>query len=189
MKLTGVIFAATVSAAPSKFESENFITSEEVTWRTANDNVMGGSSLGTIEHFGEYIHFTGQLDLIDGGFAGFNGQIGSKLTGYDGKTKFLKKRKITGNLVLRVSARTPTPERTFKVGILRDTGGTWYHKLSLEQEFKSFEIDFDDFYFSYHGIPGDLPPPLGSQVRQVRINISDEKPEPFEADINIIQGV
>lgn len=84
MKLTGVIFAA-VSAAPSKFESENFITSGEVTWRTANDNVMGGSSLGTIEHFGEYIHFTGQLDLIDGGFAGFNGQIGSKLTGYDGK--------------------------------------------------------------------------------------------------------
>ena len=91
MKLTGVIFAAAVSAAPSKFESENFITSEEVTWRTANDNVMGGSSLGTIEHFGEYIHFTGQLDLIDGGFAGFNGQIGSKLTGYDGKRKFLKK--------------------------------------------------------------------------------------------------
>ena len=92
MKLTGVTFAA-VSAAPSKLESENFITSGEVTWRTANDNVMGGSSLGTIEHFGEYIHFTGQLDLIDGGFAGFNGQIGSKLTGYDGKGKTDKTKK------------------------------------------------------------------------------------------------
>ena len=72
----------------------------------------------------------------------------------------------------------------------RDNDGTWYHPLALENEFKSFEVKFEDFYFSYHGRPNDsIPPPLGSQIRKVRINISDEKPGPFEADINIIQGV
>ena len=51
-------------------------------------------------------------------------------------------------------------------------------------------MKFDDFYFSYHGRPNeDVPPPVGSTLRKVRINISDNKPEPFEVDVNIIQGV
>merc|ERR1712170_177100 len=169
MKIARLLLA-TSSAVPTSYESENFITS--IDWKLSMDSVMGGGSLGAIEQIDEYIHFTGELDLIDGGFAGL---VDSKLTGYEG---------------LRVSGRTPNTDRTFKVGVSRDNDGTWYHPLALENEFKSFEVKFDDFYFSYHGRPNDsIPPPLGSQIRKVRINIADKKPGPFEADINIIQGV
>ena len=192
MKIASILLA-TVSAFPSwwelptNYESENFITS--IDWKLSMDSVMGGGSLGAIEQIDEYIHFTGELDLIDGGFAGFVGYVDSKLTGYEGKGVH-----STTHLEffqgLRVSGRTPNTDRTFKVGVSRDNDGTWYHPLALENEFKSFEVKFDDFYFSYHGRPNDsIPPPLGSQIRKVRINISDEKPGPFEADINIIQGV
>ena len=89
-----------------------------------------------------------------------------------------------------MSGRTPTPERTFKIGVSRDNDGTWYHALTLGAEYQSFEVKLDDFYFSYHGRPNpEIPPPFGSQIRKVRINLSDGKPEPFEADINIIQGL
>ena len=84
MKLTS-LFIAAASAAPAKFETENFITSPDVEWVLSLDNVMGGGSTGAFEQLDDHIHFTGQLDLVNGGFAGFVGKIGNKLSGSEGK--------------------------------------------------------------------------------------------------------
>ena len=110
MKL-GAFLLATGLAAPATYETENFITSNEIEWDLRNgikhvlvelfnfsgfwwicfepsksmDSVMGGGSLGQMERFEDHIHFTGELDLIDGGFAGFKAYIDTKLTGYEGK--------------------------------------------------------------------------------------------------------
>ena len=184
MKVIG-LFLASASAVPTGYESENFI--ETTQWELYMDSVMGGSSIGAIEQFPDYVHFTGTLNLIDGGFAGFRGYIDQKLTGYEGK-KFRKAVSIFE--VLRVSGRTPNIGRAFQVGVSRNNGGTWYHPLSLESEFKSFEVKFNDFKYKYHGQPDDsIPPPVGSQIRKVQISISDKNTALFEADINIIQGI
>ena len=66
---------------------------------------------------------------------------------------------------------------------------TWYHKLPLENEYKSFEVKFEDFYWMYHGRPNpNVDPPNPAKLRRVRINISDGKSEPFEADFNLIEA-
>ena len=107
----------------------------------------------------------------------------------------LSKSKIERILGLRVSGRTPNTDRVFKVGVARDhelpfNDGVWFYNLPLENEYKSFEVNFDEFYFAWHGKPqDDVPPPYGSILRKIRININDNNPEPFEADINIIQGI
>ena len=84
MKLYSLLFTS-VYCIPAKYDSENFVTSNEVSWVLSMDSVMGGGSLGTLDQYDDHIHFSGQLDLINGGFAGFIGPIGSKLTGYEGK--------------------------------------------------------------------------------------------------------
>ena len=84
MKVT-CLFLASASAVPTAYESENFI--ETIQWELYMDSVMGGSSIGAIEQFPDYVHFTGTLNLIDGGYAGFRGYVDQKLTGYEGKYK------------------------------------------------------------------------------------------------------
>ena len=176
MRLATLFITAT-AAAPTTFETGNFITSPDVEWTLDKDSVMGGSSTCDIERRNDHIHFTGQLNLVGGGFAGFIAQIENKLSGVD---------------VIRVSGRTPDPERTFEINVSRNDrdSGRWYHALPLGTDYQSFEVKLSDFYFEYHGQPNpDVPPPFGSQLRKVGINIHDKKSEAFEADINIIQGL
>ena len=80
-----VFISASVFSAPTVFETENFVTEDEVEWELNMDSVMGGSSTGKMQRFPDHIHFTGQLDLVDGGFAGFRANIDTKLTGYERK--------------------------------------------------------------------------------------------------------
>ena len=80
MKLTSFLLA-TVFA-----DGENFATSDNVEWKLSMDSVMGGASVGNLERFDDRLYFSGQLDLINGGFAGFIGNIGSGLNGYKGKS-------------------------------------------------------------------------------------------------------
>ena len=47
------------------------------------DNVMGGESVGQIDRYEDHIHFTGQLDLINGGFATFTADVGLNMD-YEG---------------------------------------------------------------------------------------------------------
>ena len=163
------------TAAPTTTSSENLITSPSVTWELEMDSVMGGGSLGYLDRFNDHIHFSGQLDLVDGGFATFYAHVGEAMVGYQG---------------LRISARTSTPERQFDVSVSPDYNDlTWYHRLPLETEYKSFEVFFENFFFAYHGRPSSgVPPPSSTILRKVRINISDGKPEAFEADFNVIQA-
>ena len=79
MKLASFLLA-TVFA-----DGENFATSDNVEWKLSMDSVMGGASLGNLERFDDRLYFSGQLDLVNGGFAGFIGNIGSGLNGYTGK--------------------------------------------------------------------------------------------------------
>ena len=88
------LFIATASTSPTKFETENFITSPDVEWTLMMDSVMGGGSLGAFEKLDNHIHFTGQLDIINGGFAGFVGRIDSKLTGSEGTVRLFNCRVI-----------------------------------------------------------------------------------------------
>lgn len=166
---------ASVSAVPFAAEKENFITSGNVEWDLRMDSVMGGGSVAEINVYDDRVYMTGQLDLINGGFASFYGEIESKLTGFDG---------------LRVSGRTPDPERVFEVYVSREFDGTWYHPLALEKEYKSFEVNFSDFYFSYHGNRPDfeVSPPVGSVIRKVGVIVADKRPEVFEVEVNIIEG-
>ena len=89
---------------------------------------------------------------------------------------------------MRISARTANPDRKFDISVAPAIEGlTWYHRLQLETEYKSFDVPFDQFYFSYHGRPNPgAPPPDSTMLRTIRINISDDRPEPFEADFNLI---
>ena len=72
------------TAAPTTTSSENLITSPSVTWELEMDSVMGGGSLGYLDRFNDHIHFSGQLDLVDGGFATFYAHVGEAMVGYQG---------------------------------------------------------------------------------------------------------
>ena len=48
---------------------------------------MGGESVGAIDRYEDYIHFTGQLDLVNGGFATFTADVGLNMD-YEGKIWF-----------------------------------------------------------------------------------------------------
>ena len=97
---------------------------------------------------------------------------------------------VKNSVGLRISGRTPNKGRKFDIGVSRENDETWYHPVALEEENKSFEVSFNDFYFMYHGRPNpEVPPPVGSTLRKVGISISDEKTEPFEVDINVLQGI
>ena len=157
---------------------------------------MGGDSIGKIERYDDYIHFEGQPELVKGGFAGFNARIESKLTGSKGTLQSrLFNHFRTSGLWPNTKQCLANTDRVFKVGVARDhelpfNDGVWFYNLPLEKEYKSFEVNFDEFYFAWHGKPqDDVPPPYGSILRKIRININDNNPEPFEADINIIQGI
>ena len=88
MKFYSLLFTSAY-CVPAKYDSENFVTSNEVSWVLSMDSVMGGGSLGTLDQYEDHIHFSGQLDLINGGFAGFIGPIESKLTGYEGERELV----------------------------------------------------------------------------------------------------
>ena len=83
MKLAYLMPFAT-SAAPTTKTSDNLITSPNVNWELEMDSVMGGGSLGYLNRFDDHIHFSGQLDLVDGGFATFYADVGEAMVGYEG---------------------------------------------------------------------------------------------------------
>ena len=83
------LFVTAATAAPAKFETENLITSPNVEWTLDLDYVMGGSSTATFERRDDHIHFTGNLNLVGGGFAGFVAQVENKLSGVEGKEQTL----------------------------------------------------------------------------------------------------
>ena len=85
MKISHLLPCATL-AAPTTTSSENLVTSPTVDWVLEMDSVMGGGSLGYLDRFDDHINFSGQLDLVNGGFASFKGNVGEAMAGYQGKT-------------------------------------------------------------------------------------------------------
>ena len=43
-----------------------------------------GGSLGYLDRYDDHIHLSGQLDLVDGGFATFYAHVGEAMVGYQG---------------------------------------------------------------------------------------------------------
>merc|ERR1719474_396196 len=111
----------------------------------------------------EYLKWTGQLSLENnGGFAQFYGNIGRKLTGYN---------------TIRFSARTTDPSRDFYATYARDmgTGVMFQHPMKLSGEFKSYEMDFNDFSFQFMGWEaGWIPTLQGQMIRNVGMLVMDK---------------
>ena len=83
MKFAYLLPIAT-TAAPTTASSDNLVTSTSIKWELEMDSVMGGGSLGYLDRFDDHIHFSGQLDLVDGGFATFYAHVGEAMVGYQG---------------------------------------------------------------------------------------------------------
>merc|ERR1712123_210496 len=119
MKLSALLLAsANACFYQEPAGPENFIMSGRVEWEMLMDSVMGGLSTASLEN--------------NGGFAQFYGNVGRKLTGFNG---------------VRYSARTTDPSRDFHVTYAGDmeTGVMFQHPIKLDVEFKSYEMDFDDY--------------------------------------------
>ena len=86
MKLSLVLPCASLAAPTTTTSSENLVTSPSVDWVLEMDSVMGGGSLGYLDRFDDHINFSGQLDLVNGGFASFKGNVGEAMAGYQGIT-------------------------------------------------------------------------------------------------------
>merc|ERR1712242_212022 len=149
---------------------ENFVQSERVDWTLLMDSVMGGISTANIgmDASDEYLKWTGQLSL---------GNNGRKLTGYN---------------TMRFSARTTDPSRDFYATYSRDmgTGVMFQHPMKLSGEFKSYEMDFNDFSFQFMGWEaGWIPTLSGQMIRNVGMLVMDKNTTPFEVHIETIEGV
>jgi len=170
---------ATESGEPL-YAVENFITSDAVEFELLMDSVMGGVSQATLDSENGILKFDGRLSLENnGGFASFNGWIGRRLTNYRG---------------IRVSARTDTPGRDFQMYLQPATGDKspafWYNKVSLTNQFQSFEIDFNEFDFNFmNWTPSWMPSLSGASTRSVGMIIADKNTEPFSAEVQVIEGL
>ena len=85
IKLSHLLPCATLAAPTTTTSSENLVTSSTVDWVLEMDSVMGGGSLGYLDRFDDHINFSGQLDLVNGGFASFKGNVGEAMAGYQGE--------------------------------------------------------------------------------------------------------
>merc|ERR1719191_1342784 len=165
MKLSAALLATAANACfyQEPAGPENFIMSGRVEWEMLMDNVMGGISTANLENTDEYLKWTGELSLENnGGFAQFYGNIGRKLTGYN---------------TIRFSARTTDPSRDFYATYARDmgTGVMFQHPMKLSGEFKSYEMDFNDFSFQFMGWEaGWIPTLSGQMIRNVGMLVMDK---------------
>merc|ERR1712194_731369 len=196
MKLSALLLAsANACFYQEPAGPENFIMSGRVEWEMLMDSVMGGLSTGSLihsllpqfllfyflanlENTDEYLRWTGQLSLENnGGFAQFYGNVGRKLPGFNG---------------VRYSARTTDPSRDFHVTYAGDmeTGVMFQHPIKLDGEFKSYEMDFDDYTFQFMGWEAPwIPRPNGQLIRNVGMLIMDKNTEEFEVHIEVIEGM
>ena len=186
MKLSNLLLATSAMACPSSstpkpaYDLENFVTSEDVQFELLMDNVMGGISQATItkDEDEKILKFDGQLSLENnGGFAIFQGFIGRKLTGYRG---------------VRVSAKITDPERIFYVVLSRGMGGgmMWQEEIPLTDQFRSYEIGFNDFDFQFMGwSAGWMPKLSGATTRTVGMLVMDKNTDPFHVEVELIEGL
>merc|ERR1712193_157794 len=165
-------------ASTSSVPQENFVTSGNVEWELLMDSVMGGISEADVENMDDgNLKWSGQLSLENnGGFAQFYGYIGRKLTGFDG---------------VRMSLRTTDPSRDFYATYARDmrNGLMFQHPMKLTGEFKSYEMEFNDYEFQFMGWTANwVPRPNGMNIRNVGMLIMDKNTDPFEVHIENIEG-
>lgn len=154
-------------------------TESHPSWRTSNDNVMGGISEGGPLSMDGFLRFKGVLSLENnGGFSSIYREAGLDLSDFSGVELKVKGDGRVYDFRFRTSARLV---------------GNWYvsysGKIKTEKDkWITVKVPFDELKQSFRGRQLSGFTFQKDQIQQVRILLGDKNPGPFQLDVEWIRA-
>lgn len=148
-------------------------------WRTSNDNVMGGVSEGGPLSMDGFLRFKGVLSLENnGGFSSIYRDADLDLSDFSGVEMKVKGDGRVYDFRFRTSAKLV---------------GNWYvsysGKIKTEKDkWITVKVPFDELKQSFRGRQLSGFPFKKDEIKQVRILLGDKKPGPFQLDVEWIRS-
>jgi NADH dehydrogenase [ubiquinone] 1 alpha subcomplex assembly factor 1 len=164
--ITGLLIGAHIMADET---IADFSKGETVDWRTVNDNVMGGRSVGDFEVGDKKLHFKGRTNTNGGGFSSI--RASAQTLNLDGAKGFRLKLKGDGR------------KYTFRLRKRNSWVSYWSEFDTDDNEWQTVELKLEDFWPNWRGRKVYAPKIKGSQIGELGIMIYDGKDGAFSLDV------
>ena len=164
--LTGLLIGAQSMADET---IADFSKGETVEWRTVNDNVMGGRSVGDFEVGGSTLNFKGRTNTNGGGFSSIRASAQS--LNLEGATGFRLKLKGDGR------------RYTFRLRKRNSWVSYWSEFDTDDNKWQTVELKLEDFWPNWRGRKVYAPKIKGNQIGELGIMIYDGKDGAFSLDV------
>ena len=147
----------------------NFSRGETVDWRTVNDNVMGGRSIGGFQVGDNTLNFKGRSNTNGGGFSSIRASAQS--LDLQGATGFRLKLKGDGR------------KYTFRLRKRNSWVSYWSEFDTDDNKWQTVELKLEDFWPNWRGRKVYAPKIKGNQIGELGIMIYDGKDGAFSLDV------
>ena len=147
----------------------DFSRGETVEWRTVNDNVMGGRSVGDFEVGDSTLNFKGRTNTNGGGFSSIRASAQS--LDLEGATGFRLKLKGDGR------------KYTFRLRKRNSWVSYWSEFDTDDNKWQTVELKLEDFWPNWRGRKVYAPKIKGNQIGELGIMIYDGKDGVFSLDV------
>ena len=155
----------------------DFTPAQRTTWRSVNDNVMGGRSEGSFSFDQEHIVFEGFINTNGGGFASVR--------------KPLPEGALVGRDVVRLRVRSPSPKLPYRLslsdGSMRSVSFSGYMNLSDSTDWQEVEVSLSNLRASRFGRPMDVPFEP-AKMRSMGLILSNDRDAPFKLEVDWIKA-
>ena len=164
--LTGLLMGAQGMADET---IADFSKGETVEWRTVNDNVMGGRSVGDFEVGDSTLNFKGRTNTNGGGFSSIRASAQS--LDLEGATGF------------RLKLRGDGRKYTFRLRKRNSWVSYWSDFDTYDNKWQTVELKLEDFWPNWRGRKVYAPKIKGNQIGELGIMIYDGKDGAFSLDV------
>ena len=147
----------------------DFSKGETVEWRTVNDNVMGGRSIGDFEVDDNKLLFKGRTNTNGGGFSSIRASAQS-----------LDLQDATG---FRLKLKGDGRKYTFRLRKRNSWVSYWSEFETEDNKWQTVELKLEDFWPNWRGRKVFAPTIKGNQIGELGIMIYDGKDGAFSLDV------
>ena len=147
----------------------DFSKGKTVEWRTVNDNVMGGRSVGDFEVGDSTLNFKGRTNTDGGGFSSIRASAQS--LNLEGTSGFRLKLKGDGR------------KYTFRLRKRSSWVSYWSEFDTDDNKWQTVELKLEDFWPNWRGRKVYAPKIKGNQIGELGIMIYDGKDGAFSLDV------
>lgn len=169
-------FSAFGTAGEAKLVNPAYdMSAAEIPWRTVNDSVMGGRSIGDFRTKGERIVFRGSTNTRGGGFSSIRAYpSGMDLTGSTGIT-----------LRLRGDGRT----YTFRLEPRGTRASYWLRFATVAGQWMDVTLPYSDFWPNWRGRRLSGPIINGADIAGLGLMIYDGEDGPFQLELDRVTAI